>query len=131
MGGNHPLAQLVKLRVFEQRLAELRLAQQQGLEQRMRAELEVREHAQLLERADRQVLRFIDDQQAAPTGACLVVEEALDRAERGGLVMPLDHQAEGLGDDMDHFLAIKPAGDDLRGGEPGRVNRCHEVRDER
>ena len=50
-------------------LFEFGLAEQQQLEQRMRAELEVRQHAQLFERLDRQVLRFVDHQQAAAARA--------------------------------------------------------------
>ena len=131
MRGDHPLAQLFELGMLEQRLAELGLAEQQGLQQRMRTELEVRQHAQLFERADRQVLRFIDDQQAAPTGAGFLVEEAFDRAQRRRLVMAFDQQAESLRHDMHQLFAVELAGDDLGGGQPGRIDSRHQMRDQR
>ena len=43
-------------------------------QERLVAQLEVRQHAQLFERLDREVLRFVDDQQAAPPGTRLVVK---------------------------------------------------------
>ena len=96
----------------------------------MRAKLEVRQHAQFFERANRQVLRFVDDQQAAPTGARFLVQKALDRAQCRRLVMPFDQQTEGLRHDMDQLFAIELAGHHLRGGKPGRIDGRHQMRDE-
>ena len=67
MGGDNALAQLLQLGVALNIGAKLRLAQQQDLQQRVAAQLEVGEHAQLFQRLDGQVLRFIDHQQAAAT----------------------------------------------------------------
>ena len=63
-GGRHALAELLHLGALQD-LAELGLADQEALQQRLVAELEVRQHAQLFHRARRQVLRLVDDQQAA------------------------------------------------------------------
>jgi hypothetical protein len=63
-GGRHALAELLHLGPLQD-LAELGLADQEALQQRLVAELEVRQHAQFLDRARRQVLRLVDDQQAA------------------------------------------------------------------
>src|SRR3546814_5822729 len=47
---DHALAQLFERRRMKERLAEFGLAEQEDLEQRMAAELEIRQHAQLFER---------------------------------------------------------------------------------
>jgi len=116
---------------MREQLLEFGLAEQQRLQQRMRTELEVRQHAQLFERGDGKVLRLVDDQQAAAAGARFFVQETLDRAQRGGLVVPVDDQAERVRDDVDDLLAVELAGHDLRRGEARRIDRRHEVRDER
>src|SRR5690606_31716793 len=91
---NHTLTELLETLVPLDRGAELRLPQQQSLQQRMIAELEIRQHPQFFERFNLQVLRFIDDQQAAPAAARLFMEEALDGSERARLIMPFDVEAE-------------------------------------
>ena len=82
VGGDHPLAQLLQPVAVHQRVAELRLAQKQRLEQGMRAQLEVGQHPQFFQCLDRKVLRLVDDQQAAPPGARLFVQEAFDGTKR-------------------------------------------------
>jgi hypothetical protein len=128
--GDHALAELLELVARLQRDAELRLAEQQGLQQRMAAELEVRQHPQLLERRDGEILRFVHHQQAPPAGARLLVEESFDRAERAGLVVALDVEPEALGDDMDDLFLVELAGDDLPHDQPLGVDGAHQVRDE-
>src|SRR3546814_3200413 len=56
MRRDHPLAKLLERRRMEQCLAEFGLAEQEYLQQRMTAELEVRQHPQLFERRDGQIL---------------------------------------------------------------------------
>ena len=66
-----PLPQLLELRRREL-VAQVRLADQHDLQQLRFLGLEVREHAQLFERAEAQVLRLVDDQQHQPSGETLV-----------------------------------------------------------
>src|SRR3546814_15876742 len=89
MGRDHALAQLFERRRMEQGLAEFGLAEQEDLEQRMAAELEVREHAQLFERRDGAILPFVDDQQRALAGARLFAQILLHRAQQLGLALAL------------------------------------------
>ncbi|EXI68201.1 MAG: hypothetical protein AW08_01419 [Candidatus Accumulibacter adjunctus] len=63
-GGDHALPQLLHLRTLHD-LAKLRLANQEALQQGLGPKLEIGQHAQFLDRARRQVLCLIDDQQAA------------------------------------------------------------------
>ena len=131
MRRDHPLAQLFKLGVILDHAAKLWLTQQQRLQQRMRPQLKIGQHPQLFQRLDRQVLRFVDHQQTAPPGAGLVMQERFDRAECRGLVMPLHDQPKRLRHDMNQLLAIKFAGNDLRCGQPRRIDRRHQMRDQR
>jgi hypothetical protein len=62
-GGDHALTQLLHLRALHD-LPELRLADQETLQQGLCAKLEIRQHAQLFNRPRRQVLRLVDNQQA-------------------------------------------------------------------
>src|SRR5262249_55668785 len=61
---NHALPQLLHLRALH-RTPELRLTDKETLEERMSVELEIRQHSQLLDRARRKVLRFVDNEQCA------------------------------------------------------------------
>ena len=130
MSRDHALAQLLELVGAGEQALELRLAEQKRLQERVRAELEVRQHPQFLERADREVLGFVDDQQAAFAVARFLVEEMLDRGERRRLVTPFDIEAEAARRDMDHLLAIERAGDHLAHAHPV-VELFLEMRDQR
>ena len=107
--GDDALAELLELVRMRKQLLELGLAEQQRLQQRVRTELEVRQHPQFFERADRQVLRLVDDQQRPAAIARLFVQEHLDRCEVGSLVAARV-EPEAARCDMDHFLAIERAG---------------------
>ena len=61
--GDHALTQLLHLWLAHQR-ADLRLAEQEDLDQRLARFLEIRQHAQFFQRGQRQVLRLVDHQQA-------------------------------------------------------------------
>ena len=128
MRRDHPLAQLFQPRRILQQVAKLRLAQQQDLQQRMRAQLEVGEHTQLFERLDREVLGLVHHQQTAATGARFLVQERLDQRERARLVVPPGRQAEGACGHVDQLVAIKPAGHDLCRGQSLAVDRCQQMR---
>ena len=131
MRGDHALAQLFEFVRVREQLLEFGLAQQQRLQQRMRPELEVRQHPQFFERADRQVLRFVDDQQGAASVARFLVQEQLDRREIGGLVAAGDVEPEAARGDVDHFLAVERAGDHLTHGHAIIVELLLEMRDQR
>ena len=63
-GRGDPLPELLHLRTLQD-LAELRLAHQKALQQGLVSELEIRQHAQLFDRLESQVLRLVHDQQTA------------------------------------------------------------------
>ena len=67
----HPLPQLLELGAREQ-IPQVRLADQDDLNQLRFLGLEVREHPHFFERRQAQVLRFVDDQQRQPTGHPLI-----------------------------------------------------------
>jgi hypothetical protein len=67
------------------------LPEQQDLQQRMRAELQVRKHPQFLDCGDRQVLRLVHHQQHATTRAGFVLEMCFDRGQRRSLVLARHH----------------------------------------
>ena len=64
---------------------EFGLPHQERLQQRLLAKLEVRQHAQLFHRPGGEVLRFVNDQQAAFALACLVEQISLQRHQHFGL----------------------------------------------
>src|SRR3546814_13546532 len=78
---------------MEQCLAEFGLAEQEYLQQRMTAELEVRQHPQLFERRDGQILPLVDDQQRAAPGARLFAQILFHRPQQFGLALPLPRDA--------------------------------------
>ena len=111
--------------------AELGLAKQKRLQQRMIAELEVRQHSQLFECGHREVLRFVHYEQAASSRAGLLVEKPFDRTQRTGLVMAVHFEPEALCDDVDDLLVIELAGDDLSHRQPLRIQCAHQMGDQR
>src|SRR3546814_14331411 len=72
----------------------------------MAAELEVREHAQLFERRDGEILPFVDDQQRALAGARLFAQILLHRAQQLGLALALPLDAELFGDEAEKIVAL-------------------------
>ena len=85
IGRDDALAQLLHLRSLHH-AAQLGLADQEALQQRLVAELEVRQHPQLLDRARRQVLRLVDDEQRATLVDGDLAQECLERREQRRLV---------------------------------------------
>ena len=131
MRRDHALAQLFQPVVLGERLLEFGLAEQQLLQQRVRAKLEVGHHPQLFERFETEVLRLVHDQQAAAAIARFLVQERLDRTERAGLVLPCDVEAKALRHQMDQFGAIEVAGNDLANGHLVGIDLLHQVGDHR
>src|SRR4029079_11729574 len=66
----------------EQSFPELRLADQNGLQELILVYIHIREHAQAFERGLAEILRFVDDQQGAPPARALVVEEILKNLQQ-------------------------------------------------
>src|SRR5260221_5995023 len=62
VGGDDTLTQLVEL-LARQRLAKLRLTEEEALQRCAAGGLQARQHAQFLQRGNRQVLTFVDQQQ--------------------------------------------------------------------
>ena len=111
-------------------VAEFGLAEQDGLQQRPAADLEVGEHAQLLERGDRQVLRLVDDQQGALAGAQLLVEPLLDRIEQPRLLDRAGVEAEPLRDQPEHVVALDLGRDQADRVQPGAIDIGQQMRDQ-
>ena len=131
MRRDHALAKLFELVRMREQLLELGLAEQQRLQQRVRAELEVGQHAQLFERADREVLSLVDDQQRATAVARFLVQEQFDRRQIGGLVATRHIEPEAARSDVDHLFAVERAGDDFAHGQAFVVELLFQVRDQR
>ena len=80
-GGGNALAELLHLGPLQD-LAELGLTDEKALQQRLVAELEIRQHAQLFNRARREVLRLVHHKQAALALARLADEKGLERDQQ-------------------------------------------------
>ena len=128
---NHALAQLLQFRGITDQIAELRLAEQEYLQQGRRAKLEVGQHPQFFQRIDRKILRLIHHQKAAATAARFGMQEILDALQRRGLVQPACVDAEGFRRHMDHIQAIKLAGNNGCRCQAGLVHTLHQMADKR
>ena len=138
MRRDHPLTQLFQPLMALQFGTEFGLAQQQNLQQGMRAQLEIREHPQLFQCLYRQVLAFINHQQAATACTRLVMQKSLDGAQHGGFIARGGRraalpalQSKGQSHAAHHILAREAAGDDLRRRQPRTVYGGHQMRDQR
>ena len=131
MRRDHALAQLFQRRRMKQRLAELGLAEQEYLQKRMAAKLEVRQHPQFFERRDREILPLVDDQQRAPPGARLFAQILLHRAQQFGLALPFPFDAELFGNKAQQIVALDLCRHQLDRGQPVRIDRVHQMADQR
>ena len=114
-----------------ERLLELRLAEQQLLQQWVRTELKIAHHPQLFERFETEVLRLVDHQQAAATVTRFLVQEGLDRTQCARLVLSGDVETETLRDEMDKLRSVQIAGHDLADRHLLGIDLAHQVRDHR
>ena len=113
-GRGHALAQLLHRRRLEQ-AAQLRLADQEALQQRMVAELEVRQHAQFLDSARVEVLRLVHDQQRMAPLRRQRGQEGLQRRDQVRLgAAGLRRNAEGGDDRLQQLARLQLGADDLR-----------------
>ncbi len=120
------LAQLLEPRILE-RQAELGLAEQEDLEQRIAARLEIGEHAQLLQALQRQRLRLVDHQQGPPPGARDGVEPLLDRREHARLGGVGRVDVEPRRDQPQQVLGAELGRDDLDDIHPLAVDLAEQV----
>ena len=98
-----------------QRGPEFGLAEQEGLQQRFVVGLEVRQHAQFLDRARGQVLGLVDHQQGALALAVDLAQELLQARQQVGLARALVRQAEGRHHHAQGVVRVEVGVDDVRG----------------
>ena len=79
--GGHPLSKLLQLRCPEHVL-ELRLADQNDLEELMLVDVDVRQHPEFLERLQAEVLRLVDNQDDVATLVMLGIQKLLKLLEQ-------------------------------------------------
>src|SRR3546814_11165666 len=91
----------------------------------MTAELEVRQHPQLFERRDGQILPLVDDQQRAAPGARLFAQILFHRPQQFGLALPLPRYAELFGDPEKEIVALDLRRHQLTRGQAVRVDSVH------
>ena len=96
-------------------VAEFRLADQEALQQGVVFELEVGQHAQLLDRRGGEVLRFVNDQQRALARRGDRHEVGLDRQQQAGLVEVAAGHAKSGGDHAQHVVGVDLGADDVGG----------------
>ena len=106
------LAQLLHRGRFQQ-ATQLRLTHQKALQQRLVAELEVRQHAQLFDSTWIEVLRLVDDQQSVPTLRGQGGQKGLEGGDQVRLRRPLRRNAERGDDGLQQFPGLELRADDL------------------
>ena len=131
MRRDDPLAQLLEPLRAGDALAEFGLAEQEDLQQRLPAELEIAQHPQLFQCIAAHILGFIDDEQGAPPFPCLMMEESLHPTENLRLLCIVGLDTECLRSQSQHIIAAHLRGDDLGRDEPLRIDGYHQVADER
>ena len=106
------MPQLLHLRALHHR-AQLGLADQEALQQRMIAELEIREHAQLLDRPAGEVLRLVDDQQRALVFHRDLAQERLERAQQHRFADRAYRKTESDPDRAKNVVGVEMRADEL------------------
>ena len=97
----------------------------------MVAELEVRQHPELFERRDGEILPLVDDQQGAAPGARLFTQILLDRAQQLGLALLFPFDTELFGDEAEEIVTLDLRRHQLDRGQAVGVDRVHQMADER
>ena len=115
-----PLTQLLQSVGALQHIPKFRLPEQEYLQQGLATELEVGQHAQLFQRIHRQVLRFVDDQQATATSPRFGMKKFLDCAQQLSLVHMIGIDVEVIGGDAHDILAVQLRGHDFASGSRSR-----------
>ena len=115
--GDDPLAHLLHSGAL-QCLLQLQLSEQEALQQCLTVLLVVGQHAQFLNGALRQVLRFIDDQQYAPSLGPTRAKKRLQITQQCGFGKILVRQPEGCADHSQNVVFVDLGGNELR---------CHHI----
>ena len=129
-GGDHALPELQHLRALH-RAPELGLADEEALQQRVGLELEVRQHAQLLDRARREVLRLVDDEQRALALLAHRHEERLEREQQVGLFDVLRAQAERRCHEAQRVFRVELRADEVAGDHLLRIELVEQAAHDR
>src|SRR5438309_5899339 len=111
---DYALAQCMRLGALQDR-AEFGLSDQETLQQGMRANLEIRQHAQLFNGLRCQVLRLVDDQQASLALAGMRGEQGLERKEQLRLGKLLRPDSKGGCDHAQRIFRIQLRADEIGG----------------
>ena len=122
--GDDALAQLLQLR-RGQPLAKFGLPEQQDLEQRAAARLEVRQHPQLFEGRNRQVLGLVDDEQCLATFPRAINQIAFDPVKQLRLGHTLGRDVERLRGKTQDIVALDLSRDELDHGNTRRIEPFH------
>ena len=120
------MAQLLHLRSLHHH-AQLGLSDEEALQKRLVSELEVRQHAQLLDRARRQVLRLVDDQQRALLVDGELAQERLQRREQDRLVDRLDRQPERRSHGTQEVVRVELRAHELDSDDLGGIELLQEA----
>ena len=129
-GGDHALAQLQHLRALH-RAPEFRLADEEALQQRVRLELEIRQHAQLLDRARREVLRLVDDEQRALALLAHRDQEGLERKQQIRFLDVLRAQSERRRHEAQRVLRVELRADEVARDDLLRVELVEQAAHDR
>src|SRR5205814_1375290 len=111
-----PLAELAEV-VLVEAVAQLRLAEQNDLQQLARVGLEVGKQANLLQEGWAEILRFVDDQHGVAASLDFVEEELVDGGNGVQTVQSPHIQAELHGHGFDQLIGIEDWIEDQGGGE--------------
>ena len=109
---NYPLLELAHFGALQD-AAKLGLPHQKALYKRTRAHLKVRQHAQLFNRALREVLRLVNDQQRATTLVVEHLEMLLQTGEQRRFIFAGRGQAEGRRNQSQQIIGVDLRADDL------------------
>jgi len=118
--GNDPLAQLQHVRALH-RAPELGLADEEALQQRVRLELEIGQHPQLLDGAGGQVLRFVDDEQCPLALLADGHQESFEREQQVRLLDVFRAQPERRRNEPQCIVGIHLRADQIAGHDLFRV----------
>ncbi len=113
-----------------QRLAKLRLSEKETLQRGAAGDLQVGQHTQFLERRDREVLAFVDEQQRSLALLMDTEQEGFEAPQERRLVGALLSDAEGRGDHAQHVVGVELGIGDLRRDEFAAVELLQEVLDD-
>ena len=113
-----PLVQLGERGIEDER-PQLGLAHEHEAEKLLRARLQVRQEAQLLQHVDRDRLRLVEDDDGEPTGGPLAEEMLVERIHDVDLTVARGRDAEVARDALEQLLRGQGRVEDVRRGDLG------------